>query len=432
MSESERAEKAGELPIRLALRPVPAIFSAILGSEMTEPETSSPQQGRPSVAAVATTLALIAFAVVLITGAYRQVSTSYWTKALAQGPAKPESGPLLVREGDRIIVPEGSPLRAKLTVEAVAEQQVQRTLVLPAVVEADPSRLVKVLPPLAGRITQLQVQLGERVKEGQALAVLDSPDLGTAYADHERATVLLELARKNRDRARELSKIGGAAVRELQQAETDYVTADVEHHRADARLKQIGVNPETSDPMRTVTITAPIAGSVIELDVGAGAFWNDPNASLLTIADLSSVWVTANVPEKDTALVAKGQLVEVVFGAYPNEVFKGEVLFVSDVLDPDTRRTKVRIAFPNPGIRLKPNMFANVSFLTPVQMVATVPATALVMKNDGDRVFVEVAPWTFVPRSVETSYQQGNSAVIKSGLVAGERAVVKGGVLLND
>jgi cobalt-zinc-cadmium efflux system membrane fusion protein len=399
---------------------------------MSELETQRNSQGRPSAASVLITLGLLALAVVLITGAYRQVGTSYWSKALAQGPAKPDSGPLLVREGDRVIVPEGSPLRAKLTVEAVAEQQIQRTLVLPAVVEADPSRLVKVLPPLAGRITQLKVQLGERVKEGQPLAVLDSPDLGTAYADHERATVLLELARKNRDRARELSKIGGAAVRELQQAETDYVTADVEHHRADARLKQIGVNPETSDPMRTLTIAAPIAGSVIELDVGAGAFWNDPNASLLTIADLNSVWVTANVPEKDTELVAKGQSVEVVFAAFSNEAFKGEVLFISDVLDPDSRRTKVRIVFPNPGIRLKPNMFANVSFLAAPQMVATVPATALVMKNDGDRVFVEVAPWIFQPRNVEIDYQQGNSAVIKSGLTAGERAVVKGGVLLND
>jgi cobalt-zinc-cadmium efflux system membrane fusion protein len=142
--------------------------------------------------------------------------------------------------------------------------------------------------------------------------------------------------------------------------------------------------------------------------------------------------VTANVSEKDTVLVAKGQPVEVEFTAYPNEAFKGEVLFVSDVLDPDTRRTKVRIAFQNPGIRLKPNMFANVNFLAAPQMVATVPATALIMKNDSDRVFVEVAPWTFVPRPVEISYQQGNSAVIKSGLAAGERAVVKGGVLLND
>jgi cobalt-zinc-cadmium efflux system membrane fusion protein len=323
-------------------------------------------------------------------------------------------------------------LRAKLTVEAVAEQEIRRSLVLPAIVEADPSRLVKVLPPLAGRITQLKVQLGERVKEGQPLAILDSPDLGTAYADHERSTVLLELARKSLDRARGLSKIGGAAVKELQQAETDYVTADVEHNRADARLKQIGVNPETSQPMRMVTIAAPIAGSVTELDVGVGAFWNDPNASLMTIADLSSIWVTANVPEKDTALVSKGQQVEVVFAAYPDEVFKGEVLFVSDVLDPDSRRTKVRIAFPNPGIRLKPNMFASVSFLAAAQTAATVPATALVMKNERDRVFVEVAPWTFVPRPVEVNFQQGNSAIIKSGLDVGERAVVKGGVLLND
>jgi len=400
---------------------------------MSEPETShSSQQRKPSVVSIVTTLALIGLAVVIITGAYRQVSSTYWNKALAQGPAKPESGPLLVREGDRVIVPEGSPLRAKLTIEPVAEQQVQRTLVLPAVVEADPSRLVKVLPPLAGRITQLKVQLGERVKEGQPLVVLDSPDLGTAYADHERATVILDLARKNRDRLRDLAKIGGAAIRDLQQAETDYATADAEHVRADARLRQIGVNPESKDQSRTVTITAPIAGSVTDLDVAAGAFWNDPNASLMTVANLSSIWVTANVPEKDTALVAKGQPVEVVFAAYPNEVFKGEVLFISDVLDSDTRRTKVRIAFPNPEIRLKPNMFANVTFLTPPQTVATVPAAALVMKNDSDRVFVEVAPWTFVPRSVEVNYQQGNSAVIKSGLAAGERAVVKGGVLLND
>jgi len=405
---------------------------------MSEPETppgsehSSSQPSRLGFTSIVTGLGLVGLAVVLMTGAYRQVVTSYGTRALAQGPAKPDSGPLLVREGDRIIVPEGSPLRSKLTVEAVAEQEIQRTLVLPAIVEADPSRLVKIVPPLAGRITQLKVQLGERVKEGQPLVVLDSPDLGTAYADHERATVLLELASKNRDRARSLSKIGGAAVRDLQQAETDYVTADVEHHRADARLRQIGVNPEATDPSKTLTITAPIAGSVIELDVGAGAFWNDPNASLMTVADLSSIWVTANVPEKDTAMVSKGQAVEVVFAAYPGEVSRGQVLFVSDIVDSDSRRTKVRIAFSNPEIRLKPNMFATVSFFAPTQKVATVPTTALVLKNDGERVFVEVAPWTFQPRNVEINYQQGNSTIIKNGLNAGERAVVKGGVLLND
>src|SRR5262249_29651141 len=160
--------------------------------------------------------------------------------------------------------------------------------------------------------------------------------------------------------------------------------------------------------------------------------WNDANSALMTIADLNSVWVTANVPEKDTARVAKGQPVDVVFGAYPDEVFKGQVQFVSDVLDPDTRRNKVRIPFKNPDIRLKPNMFANVTFYTPRQTMVVAPTAALVMKNDGDRVFVEVEPWVFEPRAVEVAFQQGDQAIIKSGLKAGERVIVKGGVLLND
>jgi len=91
----------------------------------------------------------------------------------------------------------------------------------------------------------------------------------------------------------------------------------------------------------------------------------------MTIANLDEIWVTANVPEKDTALVAQGQAVDVVFAAYPGEVFKGRVLFVSDILDPDTRRTKVRIAFPNPDMRLKPNMFASATFVTPKQTVGS-------------------------------------------------------------
>jgi cobalt-zinc-cadmium efflux system membrane fusion protein len=377
-------------------------------------------------------LVLILLALILGTGAYRHLATSSGDKALAQGPGRLQGGPHFIREGERIIVPEGSPLRGKLAIEPVGEKEIQRSLVLPAVVEADPGRLVKVVPPLAGRITELKVQMGERVERGQPLAVLDSPDLGTAYADHERANVLLELARKNRDRLRDLAKIGGAATKEQLQAETDYVTADVEHQRADARLRQIGVEPETSDQPRSLTIVAPIAGSVIDLAVAPGAFWNDPNAALMTVADLSVVWVTANVPEKDTGLVAKGQAVEVVFAAYPDEAFRGQVLFVSDVLEPDTRRTKVRIAFQNPGIRLKPNMFANVSFFTPTQAVMTVPTTALVMTNNGDRAFIEVEPWTFVARPVDINFHQGNVAIVKSGIASGERVVVRGGVLLND
>ena len=159
---------------------------------------------------------------------------------------------------------------------------------------------------------------------------------------------------------------------------------------------------------------------------------NDPTAALITIANLDTIWVTANVPEKDTALVAKGQSADVVFTAYPTETFKGDVLFVSDVLDPDTRRTRVRVAFDNPGTRLKVNMFANATFLSPKQNMVVVPTTALVLKDESDRVFVEVAPWTYEPRTVVVGFQQDDQVVITSGLKAGERIAVKGGVLLND
>jgi membrane fusion protein, heavy metal efflux system len=347
-------------------------------------------------------------------------------------PAADKTARSLVRSGNRVAVPEGSPVRAGIAVAPVAERDIKRDLVLPAVVEADPAQLIKVSPPLAGRVTQLKVQLGQRVEAGQPLVVMDSPDLGTAYSDYDRAKVLLALALKNRDRQRSLQKIGGAAEKDLQQAETDYVTAEVEFQRATARLHQIGVDPNVTAQSRSVTVVAPMSGSVIELDVAPGEYWNDATASLMTVADLSTVWVTASVPEKDTALVSKEQVVDVNFPAYPGETFNGHVLFVSDVLDPDTRRTKVRIAFPNPNLRLRPGMFANVSFYAPAQKAAVVPTSALVLKDDASQVFVETVPWTFEARDVDIGFQQGDEVVVTSGVKAGERIVVKGGVLLGD
>jgi cobalt-zinc-cadmium efflux system membrane fusion protein len=171
---------------------------------------------------------------------------------------------------------------------------------------------------------------------------------------------------------------------------------------------------------------------VIDLQIAKGDFLNDPTAAAMTIANLDTLWVTANVPEKDTALVTKGQSVDVVFTAYQKEVFKGNVLFVSDILDPDTRRTKVRIAFQNPDLRLKPNMFANATFLAPSRNMPNIPTTALVLRDEVDQVFVEVEPWTFEARPVDVAFQQDDRAVIERGLNPGERIVVKGGALLND
>jgi cobalt-zinc-cadmium efflux system membrane fusion protein len=378
----------------------------------------------------ATPLIVVFVALVLAAGAWRLLAGPFGHAEPAREAAVKTAA--LVRSGAQVTVPESSPVRRELTIAPIGVKDVRRSLVLPAVVEADPAKLIKVLPPVAGRVMHLQVQLGERVTAGQPLVMLESPDLAQAYADYDRAKVQVELTLKSRDRQRALHKIGGAAEKDQQQAETDYATAVAELRRSEARLKQIGVEADTKSQARDVTVAAPMAGSIIDLQVAPGEYWNDPTQPLMTIADLNTVWVTASVPEADTMLVAKGQPVEVVLPAYPGEVLKGNVLFVSDVVDTDTRRTKVRIAFANPGTRLRPGMFANVTFFAPAQEVAMVPTSALVLKDDLTQVFVETAPWTFQARTVDLGFQQGDQVALKSGVKPGERVVVTGGVLLGD
>ena len=382
---------------------------------------------RPGVA-----LALVLFAAGAGIGAYRLTAGQSLERAHAPAAVSQKSVPNLVRDGSRIVVPEGSPLRGKLTIGTVTQQQIDRTLQLPAIVEAEPARTVKVLPPVAGRLIDLKIQLGERVERGQELAVIDSSDLAQAYADEDKARSAVKMTKQALDRAVALEKYSAGSVKDRQQAENDHAQAQAELERTQSRLRAIGVVADLKEEGRKLSLKAPVSGSVIDLQVARGAHLNDTTAAIMTIANLDEIWVTANVPEKDTALVAQGQAVDVVFAAYPGEVFKGRVLFVSDILDPDTRRTKVRIAFQNPNMRLKPNMFASATFVTPKQTVPIVPTTAVVLRNEADQVFVEIAPWTFEARPIEIDFQQGNQAVIAHGLEAGQRVVVRGAVLLND
>ena len=382
---------------------------------------------RPGVA-----LALVLFAAGAGIGAYRLIAGQSLERAHAPAAVSQKSVPNLIRDGSRIVVPEGSPLRGKLTIGTVTQQQIDRTLQLPAIVEAEPARTVKVLPPVAGRLIDLKIQLGERVEQGQELAVIDSSDLAQAYADEDKARSAVKMTKQALDRAVALEKYSAGSVKDRQQAENDHAQAQAELERTQSRLRAIGVVADLKEEGRKLSLKAPVSGSVIDLQVARGAHLNDTTAAIMTIANLDEIWVTANVPEKDTALVAQGQAVDVVFAAYPGEVFKGRVLFVSDILDPDTRRTKVRIAFQNPNMRLKPNMFASATFVTPKQTVPIVPMTAVVLRNEADQVFVEIAPWTFEARPIEIDFQQGNQAVIAHGLEAGQRVVVRGAVLLND
>jgi membrane fusion protein, heavy metal efflux system len=352
---------------------------------------------------------------------------------LLGGPGNGAEAPqLMVRQGDKILVPEGSALRNRLSVMPAAAQTVSAKLVLPGVVESDPARTAAVLTPLGGRVIALKVSLGDRVAQGQVLAVVDSPDLGQAYDDYDKAADTVKLTEKNLGRQEAQNKLGTASDRDLDQARSDHAQAVAEYTRTQARLKILGVPLGGASSSRLLTVTAPVGGSITALAVASGNMINDPTQPLMTIADLSTVWVTALVPEKDVASVSKNQDAEVSLVAYPDRVLHGKVSFVSAVIEPDSRRNKLRIAFANPDYALKPNMFAAVTLSGPAHSQVVLPSSALLMNNDRTSVFVATAPWTFERRTVDPQLEEGSSVAIRSGVEAGEQVVVKGGILLND
>lgn len=343
--------------------------------------------------------------------------------------ASEEAPALLIRHGVQIVVPEGSALRKALGVETAAIRPVDAKITLPAVVESDPARTAAVLTPLAGRLVALKVSLGERVKKGQPLAVIDSPDLGQAFDDDAKAADTLKLADKNLKRQQGQHDIGASSDRDLDQAKSDRNQALAEYTRTQGRLKVLGAPAGGS---ALLTIMAPSSGSVTTLTVAPGDMINDPTQALMTVADLSIVWVTALVPEKEVRNVTKDQAAEVSLSAYPGQLLRGKVLFVSDVIEPDSRRNKIRIAFANADHALKPNMFATVTLTGPQRSEVVVPSSALLMNNDRTSVFVATGDWTFERRTVDPDLDEGATIAIRSGLAAGDRVVVKGGILLND
>jgi len=350
---------------------------------------------------------------------------------LKEPVAEPEPA-MLEHQGDKIVIPENSPLRKRLTIAAAQAEPINPRLTLPAIVESDPARTAAVLTPLGGRVIEIKAAPGDRVKKGQVLAVIDSADLGQAYDDNDKAADAHQLAQKNLARQEEQFKLGTLSSRDLDQARSDEAQTAAEYARAQARLRTLGVAEERHPHSTLLSVSAPVAGSVTDLHVAAGNMINDPTQPIMNVTDLSTVWVTAMVPEKDAALIAKGQDAEVTLSAYPGRVLRGKVLFVSDVIEPDSRRDKLRIAFPNADVSLKPNMFATVTLMREQQTRVVLPTSALLVNNDRTTVFVATAPWTFERRTVAAELEEGTTVALDSGVQPGEQVVVKGGILLND
>jgi membrane fusion protein, heavy metal efflux system len=345
-------------------------------------------------------------------------------------PVRSDDSTSVAHDGNRVIVPPKSPLASRLQVEPAKTTTIRRQVTAPASVEADPARYAKILPPLNGRVLQLFVHPGDSVTKGQQLLAIDAPDFVGAQTDYAKARSVLAQAERALTRQEDLATHGIIGQRDVDQARTDRDTALSDFNRTKDRLRLLGMDPENTQLGAPLIVRSPVSGKVLDVLTATGEFRNDPTAPLMTVADLSDIWVTANVQEKDIHYVHRGDPAIATFAAYPTEAFQGKVLFVADVLDPDTRTAKVRIAYSNKDGRLRPAMFANVILRTWDTQELTIPTTALVMSGDHTTVFVQVAENTYEQRPVMTGEQQGDRTIIKSGVQAGDKVLIREGALL--
>ena len=332
-------------------------------------------------------------------------------------------------ESGLLSVPAASPLRSHLVIQPVGVGGAAQTLDLPAVVEADPARVANILAPLTGRVTALRVALGDHVTRGQVLAVLASGDLAQAYADDDKARDGFNTAQAALTRAWGVRQAGGGADKDVEAAQSAFNQAEAEQTRTRARLAAL--NP-AGGRARGLVLTAPQSGVVTALAIASGAEVDDPTATLMTVTNVDRVFVTANVAEGDVDKVHVGAPADIVLTAYPDQTLHGTIAQANALIEPDTRRRKVRISLDNPGGRLMPNMYASVRIAAPSAGGISVPQSALLMNNDAVSVLVEARPWVFQRRAVRLGDENETSAQVLSGLGPGDRVVVKGGVLLND
>ncbi|MDG5799290.1 efflux RND transporter periplasmic adaptor subunit [Marinilabiliaceae bacterium ANBcel2] len=340
---------------------------------------------------------------------------------------EPDTAPYYkVEEG--IFIPQDSPVRESLEIATVGTQKVSRVISAPASVEANPAQKAGIYPPVGGKIVRLFVNLGEEVQKGQPLFELYSPEIADIQTSFISARSSLAQATSELNRKKELHDRGITPLRELEEAQTAYEIAESEMQGVTMTMDIMGI--DKSDLGQPLQVRTPVKGRVVDLSAAPGEFISDPEDPVMIIADLSNVWVTANIQEQDIRFVSRGTKAEATFPAWPGEEYSGEVLFVSDMLDEETRTAKVRVEFDNSDYKLKPGMFANVRFQSPKVHSFVLPSKAVLQRRDFNYVYVETAPYTFEQRRVKVGDMVDDKLVILDGLNYDEKVIVDNAVLL--
>jgi cobalt-zinc-cadmium efflux system membrane fusion protein len=320
--------------------------------------------------------------------------------------------------------------------ESVTTASFQRTIETTGTVAFDQNRSTQVLSPISGPVSRLLVAIGSRVSRGQALAVVASPDFAADVSALRKAEATARNARRIADLDQQLFKNDAIARRDLEQAQTDAINADADRDAAVQQLRSLGVDDDTINAIRDNRpvenlggiIRSPISGTVVERLVSPGQLLQAATPTF-TVADLSGVWVMANVFAADLPSVHIGDTAGVIAG---NETLPGKVDYIAALVDPNTRAVSVRLEVPNPGEVLKRDMYVRVALHPQRQAQGILVPVSAVLRDDQNLpfVFVQKSDGTFARQQVQLGSRIGDRQEISGGLTPGQSIVVEGGVFL--
>ncbi len=360
----------------------------------------------------------------------------------ADAPKPPASTATSSAEPGIIELPDGSPTLARLQTDRVTLRPIRTILKAQAgKILANENRLAHLSARVPGRIVAVYANLGNRVKEGDRLLLLDSPAFGEAQLDYRKARTTLSVMEKALERAQALLDRGAIGVGEQQRREADYENARADLHEAEEKLHLLGMTEREIQQLAAktlphaevarVSLRAPFTGDVIERNATIGEVI-DPNKTLFTVADLSTVWVRADFPEQQAGRLKTGLIFEVRVSAYPGTMFQGAITYVGAMIDPTTRTVTARAEVSNPDGQLRPEMFAEVTLVTDEQSVLSVPRAAVQQVGSRTVVFVVRGPRRFESREVTLGQASSEYVQVVAGLTSGDDVVTEGSYALKS
>lgn len=295
----------------------------------------------------------------------------------------------------------------------------------------DEESTVRVFSPVTGRVTKLRADLGQAVAKGEALADIESPDLGQAQSDAVRATTDLHAAERNLARVQALLEHGAAPRKDAENAEADLARAQAEQKRAQARLALYGGSGGID---QRFALRSPISGLVVDRAINPGQEVRpDAQNPLCVVSNPNRLWVILDATEQYLPLLHRGMKLKVRSAAFPNESWAGALEVVGDTLDPSTRTLKVRGSIPNPGHRLKAEMYVDVDLCKGDKGNGFfVPVGAVVSEGTASFVFVAEAHGTYRRQAVRLGPEQGERVEVLDGLKEGQSVVTGGSLLLQQ